>query len=289
MSIKTVKLYARAKITLSLDILRRMDNGYHEINAVMQQINLGDTIKILEKKENKIQIVSNSNDIPLDQRNLVWKAIDLLRSQYKIKQGVDVQIEKRIPIEGGLAGGSADAACALIGINNLWKLGLTKNELINLGSKIGYDVCFCVVGGTAQVKGKGEIVTPISTKFRLPIVIANPGFGISTKYAYQALDLNTIGLNNTSDKMKRAVEAMDLDSVIQNLYNDFENLLLPKFPIIEELKKNMLSKGALGVLLSGSGSSIFGVMSSISHAHKVAKILKDEGFFAWWGWSCPSV
>jgi 4-diphosphocytidyl-2-C-methyl-D-erythritol kinase len=282
---RKLKLFAHAKVNLSLDIIRRLEDGYHEIKSVMQQIFLKDRIDISEIKNNSININSNDSRLPLDQKNIVWKAVNLIREKYNIHQGVSIFIDKAIPLEGGLAGGSSDVASVLIGLNELWKLQLTQDELINYGSMIGFDVCFCIVGGTALVTSKGEKVMPIRTELKLPLLIANPGFGISTKAAFQAVDLSKVGIRLASDAMVKSMSFSDMRGLVENLHNDFESTILATYPQIHFLKTMVQLKGAAGVLLSGSGSSIFGIMNSIQEANNAAKWLRDIGVYAWSGWS----
>lgn len=282
-------LSAHAKINLSLDIVRRLEDGYHEIKSVMQEIFISDRVEINEVRNNSITITSNDSRLPLDQNNVAWKAVNLIREKYNVSQGVSIFIDKSIPLEGGLAGGSSDAASVLIGLNELWKLNITQDELITYGSTIGFDVCFCIVGGTALVTGKGEIVTPIKTKLQVPLLIVNPGFGISTKAAFQALDLSQVGVRLVSDAMAKSMSFSDMKGLVENLHNDFEYSILPTYPQINILKTIVQLKGAAGVLLSGSGSSIFGIMNSIQEANNAAKWLRDIGVYAWGGWSHISI
>lgn len=277
-------LPAYAKITLSLDIIRKLADGYHEIQSVMQQLTLSDTITIKEKVSG-ISITSNHSGLPLDQRNLAWKAANLLVTNYCIDKGVEIHINKVIPIESGLAGGSADAACVLKGLNDIWRLGLTKGELIALGTEIGYDVCYCIHGGTALVTGKGEIISPLLSALRLPIVLAYPGFGVSTKDSYKGVNLNKIGHAKSSEKMAHEISISNIEGVVRNLHNDFEFSVLGDHPQIGSLKDKIESLGALGVLLSGSGSSVFGITDSINQAMSIAKHLASEGIYAWSGWT----
>jgi len=282
--VRELQLRASAKITLALDVLQRLPDGYHEIRAVMQQVGLCDVITLREQAHG-ITVSSTDPQLPIDQRNLAWQAARLVQQTLDIDSGVHVHIDKRIPVAAGLGGGSADAACVLLGLNKMWQAGLTKPELLQIAEMIGYDVCFCILGGKALVTGKGDKVCSIDSNLTMPIAIANPGFGILTRDAYQLLDLKAVGKANSADRMVAALQLLDIDAVVENLHNDFEYSILHRYPAIRQLKEKLRTAGTLGALLSGSGASVFAIAESDRHAKCIAEIIRAEGRSAWSGWT----
>jgi len=255
------QIRANAKITLTVDVLRRLPSGYHEIEAVMQEVDFFDTIYLRENELNKVTVTTTSAALPTDSRNLAWKAANEVRAYCGVERGVHIHIEKRIPIGGGLAGGSSDAAATIWGLNSLWRLGLSMKEMLTIGEKVSMDTCFCLVGGVALVRGKGEIVCPITLAKTLEVVIANPGFPIMTREAYAHLDWTYVGKTRQTPKMIQALKSGDVNSVGRCLHNDFEYSILSQYPILSQIKRVMLDYGTTGALLSGSGSSVFGILS----------------------------
>jgi len=276
----SITLKAYCKINLCLSVIRRLKTGYHEIESVMQQINLYDTIKIKKLKssefsasensgspenrrifldENKIVIRSDSDEIPLNEKNICYKAAALLKKQFKIKQGIEIYIKKRIPVTAGLAGGSTDAAATMIGMNNLFNLRLSKESLAKISEKIGMDVAFCIIGRTCLVTKRGEELKQIKSPKKLHILIINPGFEISTKEAYQSLDLTRINKNNRTKHIIEAIEHKNVLKIASNLQNDFEYNALKRYPILQQIKKDLIKNRALNAVMSGSGPTIFGI------------------------------
>ncbi len=280
----TITLNANAKITLSLQVLRTLEDGYHIIRGIYQKIGLHDIVTLSEDSEsNEVSIVSNSRQIPLDQTNLVWKAASLIKNKFQVKKGVRAHIEKRIPIESGLAGGSADAAATLIGLNYLWKLGLTCDDLIRLGQQIGFDVCYCVVDGIAEIGGKGETIIPLQVRMQWPVLIGYPGVGIKSAYAYSKVQSGRSTHIDYSLLVKNALAQRDIKQLGKSLHNDFESFVLHEYPQIQSLYSRIKSAHPLGISLSGSGSSIFALMNSTSDADKLCRSLNSDGLFAWSG------
>ena len=258
---KMCQVRANAKITLTVDVLRRLLSEYHEIEAVMQEVDFFDAVYLRESKLNKITVTTTCTALPADSRNLAWKAANEVRAYCGVERGVYIHVEKRIPIGSGLAGGSSDAAAVIRGLNNLWGLGLSLEEMLTIGEKVSMDTCFCLVGGVAMVKGKGEIVCPVISAKALELVIANPGFPIMTREAYTLLDWTRVGKTGSTSRMIQALESGDASSIGRCLHNDFECSILSRYPVLSEVKRVILDHGALGALLSGSGSSIFGILS----------------------------
>lgn len=279
----TITLDAPAKINLSLDVVKRKENGYHELSMIMQEIDLRDMLTItsfesLESGESQrsIKITCNNSHVPLDNKNIVWRAVELLKDKYNINSNVEIHIEKRIPLSGGLAGGSTDAAATLKGLNELWKLNLTEEKLMELGVQLGADVPFFIKGGTALAEGIGEKLTSLhSFKDRL-ILIANPGFDVSTRDVYENLDLDNLLDRPNMDCIVEDIEKGDTFSLSKNMKNVLESVTIKMHPEIDSIKKDMIDCGALGSLMSGSGASVFGIFETIEELENCREILKEK-------------
>lgn len=267
-----MNLKAYAKINLTLDILRRLPNGYHEINSVMQQVELHDDI--LLKQSNKI--IVDCKEIPC-KKNLVYKTAILLKNKFNIKKGVEIKIKKNIPISSGLSGGSSDAASALIGLNKLWNLNLDNDKLIEIAASIGMDVPFHIVANACEARGRGEILKKINP-VNLDIILINPNLRISTKEAYKNLDLSKIGKKLKTKDLLKAIEEQNIIKIANNLHNDFEPTILKKYPIINKIKQKLIKNGALNALMSGSGPTIFGIFENEEKAKKAYHKLKHFKF-----------
>lgn len=273
----TVKGYA--KINLGLDVVGKLENGYHLLRSVMQQIDLYDTIELTEKEtlDNGLQIslTSDCDTVPLDQSNLACKAAKLLMEYDDIRESVHIHIIKRIPVAAGLAGGSTDAAAVFMGMNELFGLGHSKDELRELGVKLGADVPFCIMGGTALAEGIGEKLTPIGTMPEMYIVIAKPSIGVSTKYVYENLRLEQITHPDT-EQILDAMRRKDLAAMTGLLGNVLESVTIEKYPLIRELKEAMLDVGAAGSLMSGSGPTVFGIFDTMEKAVAAEKRMRQK-------------
>jgi 4-diphosphocytidyl-2-C-methyl-D-erythritol kinase len=270
---------AYAKINLSLEVLGRLPDGYHELLSVMQQVQLHDDLWIRHREVGQISITCDLPGVPLDSSNLVWRAAELLRNRYGLSYGAEFQIIKRIPVAGGLAGGSSDAAAALEGLNEIWKLDLNQDELLQLGKALGMDVPFCLLGGTALATEKGQRLAPLPPPPPWLVVLANPGVGVSTKEAFQSLDeIMDYSQPRTliTPQLASALEAGRSEEICQYFYNDFEAMILQRLPVIRRIKETMLACGALGALLSGSGPSVFCVVESLAQAEGIVEVLRNE-------------
>jgi len=266
-----VKIKAPAKINLTLDILGKLPNDYHELTTVYQAVDLYDELDLAENGAGDIKITSNSKQIPLDKNNIVYKAVELIRQRHSIKKGVDIHIEKNIPVAAGLAGGSTDGAATLKALNEMWELRLTDEMLREYAAELGMDVPFLMSGGTALGMRRGEKVRSLKNNLSLQIIIVTPEIAISTKEAYGSLDLAQVG--QESEKTKRMIATLtdgNLTDVIDNLHNDFEKSIIPQHPVIGEIKGKMLELGAEGSLMSGSGPSVFGVWGNEEEAQGAA-------------------
>lgn len=259
---------APAKINLSLDVLGKRDDGYHEVEMVMTTIDLADRLELAEIKEDRVAILSRNRFVPADERNLAYQAARLLKERYQINQGVEISINKIVPVAAGLAGGSSDAAATLRGLNELWGLGLSLDELAELGSEIGSDVSFCVYGGTALAKGRGEKVMKLPAPPSCWVVLAKPSIGVSTSEIYQNLDVDNINHPNTKG-MIEALENNDYEGVCVNMANALESVTLHMYPEVLHIKKQMERFGADAVLMSGSGPTVFGLVRHDSRLQRI--------------------
>lgn len=254
---ESIILDAHGKINLSLDVVGERIDGYHEIETIMQSIDLKDTL-VIKNKEEGITIDCNAPNVPTDSRNLVHKAYSILSDTFNLGKGAYVNIHKRIPVAAGLAGGSTDAAVTLIGLNQLWGLNLSINELMSIGLKIGADVPFCLLGGTALAKGVGEKLTSLNSFKDHLILLANLGLEVSTAHVYNSLNIE--GIKNRPDmgKILKAIGENDLITLSTNMVNVLEEVTIGEYPQIGYIKDEMLKWGALGTLMSGSGPTVLG-------------------------------
>ena len=259
---------APAKINLALDVLHKRSDGFHEVEMIMTTIDLADRVELELLNEDKIHILSHNRYVPDDQRNLAFQAAQLLKDRFQVKQGVMISIEKTIPVAAGLAGGSSDAAATLRGLNKLWNLGLTMDELAELGSEIGSDVSFCVYGGTALAKGRGEIITQIPAPPTCWVILAKPFIGVSTAEVYRRLDINETVHPNIAG-MIEAIHEHDYQKVCSNVGNVLEEVTLNLHPEVALIKEQMKRFGADAVLMSGSGPTVFGIVQHDSRMHRI--------------------
>ncbi|RST71131.1 4-(cytidine 5'-diphospho)-2-C-methyl-D-erythritol kinase [Siminovitchia acidinfaciens] len=259
---------APAKINLSLDVLGKREDGFHEVEMVMTTIDLADRLELTEIKEDQVAILSRNRFVPADERNLAYQAAKLLKERYQIDKGVEISINKIIPVAAGLAGGSSDAAATLRGLNDLWDLGLSLNELAELGSEIGSDVSFCVYGGTALAKGRGEKVMKLPAPPACWVVLAKPSIGVSTSEIYRNVDVRNISHPNTKG-MIQALENNDYEGVCANMSNALESVTLRMYPEVLHIKKQMERFGADSVLMSGSGPTVFGLVRHDSRLQRI--------------------
>ncbi len=270
-----IEMESYGKINLSLDVLFKRQDGYHEINTIMQQISLKDTLEIEEIKGKDIIIECNRIDLPTDSRNLVYKAWEKIKQKTGIDNGIKINIKKHIPIAAGLAGGSSNAASTLKGLNRLWNLNLSEDELKEIGVTIGADVPYCLMGGTAHARGIGEELTALKSFSGKSVLLFNPGIEVASSYVYNHLKL-TESKRIDIDKIISFIEIDDLNSLAQNMKNIMENVVVEKYPIIGEIKKVMVSNGALGSLMSGSGATVFGLFDDIDKLNYCKQKLQDR-------------
>lgn len=273
----SIELKSRAKINLSIDVLGKRDDGYHLVEMIMQTIDLYDVIKIKQLDTNDVVIKSNSSHIPLDNDNIVYKAIELLRQRFNINKGIEVFIEKNIPVAAGMAGGSSNAAAVLVGLNKLWKLNLTEQGLQELGLKLGADVPYCISGKTALAEGIGEKLSYIKgLPKNISILICKPNLFVSTKDVYQGLDLNNIVKRPNNKFLIECLEKEDIDSLSKNMSNVLENVTSKMHKEINEIEEIMMANSALGSMMSGSGPTVFGLFDKYDNALKCKDILLQQ-------------
>lgn len=269
-----IKLKALAKINLGLDVVRKREDGYHEIRMIMQTINMYDKIAIKRINKKEIKVKTNLYYLPNNENNLVYKAAKLLMDQFDVKQGVSIDLEKYIPVAAGMAGGSSDAAAVLIGVNKLFELGLTKRQLMELSVVIGADVPYCIMRGTVLAEGIGEKLKPLKPLPECYVLIAKPGISVSTKFVYTNLKVKEINNHPDIDGMVQAIEQGDLPGVINRMGNVLEDVTIKEYPVIEEIKNLMKKNGALNAMMSGSGPTVFGIFTDYKVAAKAYEAVK---------------
>jgi 4-diphosphocytidyl-2-C-methyl-D-erythritol kinase len=266
-----MKIYekAPAKINLLLDVLRKRDDGYHEVEMVMTMVDLADRLEMQELPRDTIMITSQAGYIPLDEKNLAFQAAKLIKERYGVRTGVYIHLDKRIPVAAGLAGGSSDAAAALRGLNRLWRLGLTDEELQKLGAELGSDVPFCMTGGTAIARGRGEKLEPIAGPPPCWVVLAKPPIHVSTQDIYGKLKVQEIKNHPSLPDMLQAIRNRSFAELCSSLGNVLEEVTMRLYPEVRQIRECMQRLGADGVLMSGSGPTVFGLVQKQS---KVARI-----------------
>ena len=277
-----IEIDSYSKINLTLNILGKRRDGYHNIETIMQSINLADRIFIKEEKEG-IKIKCNHPLVPVDTQSLTYRSAEKILNRYRITKGVKIEIDKKIPLASGMAGGSANSASILVGINKLFALNLSNKDLRGMGEELGMDVPFCIQNGTALAYHRGEKVTPLPPiNPPLWIIIINPGFEISTKWAYNNLDLSLIKREKNNTKaMLEALNEGEARGIAKNLFNSFEGLIIKKYPEIGKIKDRLIKDGALGALMSGSGPTVFGIAKNKEQALKIYEKLKSEYKSIW--------
>lgn len=275
---ETLKLEAMAKINLGLDVLRRREDGYHEVKMVMQTVGICDRLEFEKLAEDCIRISTDKAEIPCDEHNLIYKAIKHMKDTYGITGGVAVKLEKNIPIAAGMAGGSADAAAAIHGVNQFFGLGLSLEEKQKLGVKIGADVPYCLMGGTALSEGIGEVLTALPEVPKAYLVIAKPDINVSTKFVYENLHANSLTEHPDVDGMVESIRQGDLKGITKRMANVLETVTVKHYPIIEEMKEFLRRQGAMNALMSGSGPTVFGVFEKEETARSAYEAMCRAGF-----------
>lgn len=273
----SIRLKARAKINLGLDVLGKRQDGYHEVRMVMQTIGIYDRLILTKIPEEEIRITSNLAFLPVNENNLIYKAIKLLKDEYHFPGGVSVDLNKFIPVAAGMAGGSTDAASTMFGVNRLFGLNLSMGKMMELGVRLGADVPYCVMRGTALAEGIGEKLTRITPVPHMWILIAKPQINVSTRLVYEQLDMGGIQKHPDIDGIIRAIEAQDVVRIAQSMGNVLENVTVPLYPVIETIKQDMLSHGAINAMMSGSGPTVFGIFPDEQTTLACQAFLKKKG------------
>lgn len=274
---KQIRLKAMAKVNLGLDVVRKREDGYHEVRMIMQTVNLYDKLFITVSDEPGIRLKTNLGFLPVNEDNLIYKAAKMLIDEFQLSQGVDIQLQKFIPVAAGMAGGSTDAASTLIGMNKLFELGLTRKDLMDRGVKLGADVPYCVMGGTALSEGIGEILTPLPDVPRGYILIAKPPINVSTKFVYGNLKADQLTYHPDIDAQIEMIRSQDFKGMADLMGNVLETVTIPAHPVIQDIKDFMLERGAVNAMMSGSGPTVFGLYQDQKMAEKACEELRAAG------------
>ena len=283
-----MELKALGKINLGLDVLGRRENGYHDVRMVMQTVYLYDQIVITKTKQPGVKAETNLFYLPVDENNLACRAAKMLIDEFNITEGVHISMDKKIPVSAGMAGGSADAAAVLFGVNKMFGLGLSMTELEERGVKLGADVPYCLMRGTALAEGIGEKLTPLPAPPQAFVLIAKPSVSVSTKFVYENLHADSLASHPDVDGMIQAMKNGDYRGMTSRMENVLETVTIPNYPVINRIRQHMLGCGADGALMSGSGPTVFGLFSDQRSARRaynsmlnsrLAKQVYLTGFF----------
>lgn len=274
---KEISVKALAKINLGLDVVRRREDGYHEVRMVMQTIHLFDRLQIVRNRSGEITMSTNLPFLPTNENNLVYKAAKLLKDEFRIKDGIDVKLYKHIPVAAGMAGGSTDAAAVLYGMNRIFDLGLSGTDLMKRGVHIGADVPYCLMRGTALAEGIGEELTALPPMVKCPVLIAKPQISVSTKFVYENLKLNEQTVHPDINRLVEDIRAKDLRKIAGDMGNVLETVTIPNYPVIAEIKEHMMEHGALNAMMSGSGPTVFGLFEHEDVAAAAYEAMRASG------------
>lgn len=273
-------LKANAKINLFLEVLDKRPDGYHNIETIFQSVALHDVIILRKKSSRNLIITCDNAEAPSDNSNLAYKAAKLLAEESGTSYGAEIYIQKHIPVGAGLAGGSTDAAATLVGLNELWGLELSFDDLMKIGGKLGSDVPFCILGGTALGRGRGEELVRLAPLPEIPVVIANPGFQVSTAWAYNSLgNLGLTRARKNANILVGKMQKCDASDIDKELYNVFENIVMEKYPLVRQLRDKLVQMNSLGALMTGSGSSVFALVNDKSSAINICEKLRHLADF----------
>ena len=274
---RELQLKAMAKINLGLDVVRRREDGYHDLRMIMQTVRLYDHISLRLTRAKGIRVKTNLGFLPVDEGNLVYRAAQLLLNEFPQDEGVYIDLDKHIPVAAGLAGGSADAAAVLFGLNKMLGLGLDREQLMKRGAALGADIPYCILRGTALAEGIGDRLSILPDLPACYVVLAKPGVHVSTKFVYTNLHLDDTIVHPDIDRQIRAIEAGDLKEMCAAMGNVLESVTIPAFPVIEKIKQKLLSFGALGAMMSGSGPTVFALFDEEEKAQAASAELRSGG------------
>ncbi len=273
----SIRLKARAKINLGLDVIGRRENGYHDVRMVMQTIGLYDRLIMTKIKEDDIRIRTNIGFLPVNENNLIYKAATLMKNRYGLSGGVEVDLNKFIPVAAGMAGGSSDAASTLFGMSKLYDLNIPARELMKIGVEIGADVPYCIMRGTALAEGIGEKLTRLPNMPDCNILIAKPAVNVSTRTVYESLDSTEIINHPDIDGIIEAIKAANVELMASRMGNVLESVTIPLYPVIDSIKKDMMDCGAINAMMSGSGPTVFGIFRDEESMIECQKFLRSKG------------
>lgn len=271
-----IKLKALAKINLGLDVLGRRENGYHDVRMIMQSIYLYDNVTIEKQEEPGIKLVTNLHYLPIDEKNIAYKAAKMLMDEFQISCGVKIVLDKHIPVAAGMAGGSSNAAAVLVGMNRLFGLNLSQQDLMDRGVKLGADVPYCVMRGTVLAEGIGEILTPLDPMPKCYVLIAKPAIGVSTKVVYEKLDSKEIENHPDIDSILDGLKEQNLAKIAASMGNVLESVTIDDYPIIDDIKQVMMEAGALNAMMSGSGPTVFGIFADKKTAKEAQRKMRNS-------------
>lgn len=271
-----LELKALGKINLGLDILGKRPNGYHDVRMVMQTVMLYDDVTMEKKEEEGIELKTNLSFLPVDSGNIAYKAAKLLIDEFQLPGGIKIHLEKHIPVAAGMAGGSTNAAAVLYGMNQMYELGLTTEELMERGVKLGADVPYCIMRGTVLAEGIGEILTPLAPLPKCYVLLAKPPLSASTKEIYEKYDSKTDIAHPDIDAIIDGLKNDDIKKVAENMGNVLEQVMIPDYPVLDEIKKTMMENGALGSMMSGSGPTVFGIFDERRLAKEAAAKIQEK-------------
>lgn len=271
-----MRLRALAKINLGLDVLGKREDGYHEVRMIMQTIQMYDVLEIRKSDTPGIALTTNLPYIPTDDKNLVYQAAKLLMDEFHIREGISVNLEKFIPVAAGMAGGSSDAAAAFVGVNRLFNLGLSEEELMKRAVRVGADVPYCIMRGTALAEGIGEKLTRLPQLPHCYVLVGKPGVNVSTRIAYENLNLRGISRHPDIDGMIEDINRGDLYAMVSKMENVFEPGIMGKYPVIQEIRDLMEAEGALKAMMSGSGPTVFGIFDNEEKMTAAAAVLRES-------------
>lgn len=273
---KEIRCIANAKINLGLDVIRKREDGYHDLKMVMDTIGLHDKIRLKKTANTEVHLKTNVPYLPTDNRNLVVRIIEEMKKVYGIKDGIFVDLYKVIPVGAGLGGGSADAAATIRSMNTLFDLGLSLDTMLEIGLKFGADIPYCIEGGAMLAEGVGERLTPLEKTIILDLVVVKPKVSVSTPYIFKNLRVDAIENHPNIDGLIKGLQSQQRQEVAMNLGNVLEDVTFTGYPQVAEVKKAITLSGAEGALMSGSGSAVFGIYNSAEACQEAARVLKKH-------------
>lgn len=271
-----ITLKALAKINIGLDVTGTRDDGYHLVRMIMQTIHIYDLVTVKKSRDHEISMTTNAPFLPVNGDNLCIRAAKLLADEFDISEGTKIHLNKHIPVAAGLAGGSSDAAAVMYGMNQIYGLGLSKRDLMERGVRIGADVPYCLMRGTALSEGIGEILTPLPPMMRCPVLIAKPGISVSTRYVYEKLDALAHPKHPDIDAMIADIKAQDLHALGSHMGNILEGVTIAKYPVIQQIKDVMTEHGAVVSMMSGSGPTVFGFFDDEAALQRTKKAVEES-------------